>query len=123
MQVREWIERAAVGMEALAVAIMVVLILVGTVVWLVRTWRETEAAYERYRVLVGKSLLLGLELLVAADIIRTVALDASLRNLAILAGLVLVRTFLGWTLTVEVEGRWPWQKRESGRGQGAAARG
>jgi uncharacterized membrane protein len=52
-------------------------------------------------------LLVGLELLVAADIIRTVALDPSLINVAILSALVLVRTFLGWTLTVEVEGRWP----------------
>jgi uncharacterized membrane protein len=72
--------------------------------------KRIEQAYERYRVVLGKTLLVGLELLVAADIIRTVALDLTLKNIALLGALVLVRTFLGWTLTVEVEGRWPWQK-------------
>ena len=109
---RTWIEQAAQGIEALAVAIMVVFILVGTTRWLLHSRQGIEAGYDRYRVVIGKSLLVGLELLVAADIIRTVALEATLANLAILAVLVLVRTFLGWTLTVEVEGRWPWQQGE-----------
>ncbi len=74
-----------------------------------------EGTYERYRVVLGKTLLVGLELLVAADIIRTVALDLTLINIGLLAGLVLVRTFLGWTLTVEVEGHWPWQKTKESR--------
>jgi uncharacterized membrane protein len=88
---------------------MVGFIFVVTVRWLVHIGQKIDGAYESYRVAVGKSLLVGLELLVAADIIRTVALDTSLTNVAMLAALVLVRTFLGWTLTVEVEGRWPWQ--------------
>ncbi len=114
---REWIDAASQGIEALAVAIMVIFIVVGTARWLLHSGKQIEGAYERYRVVLGKSLLVGLELLVAADIIRTVALDATLMNLATLAGLVLVRTFLGWTLTVEVEGRWPWQKtKEVGGG-------
>jgi uncharacterized membrane protein len=106
---RDWIEFAANAIEVLAVALMVVFIAVGTVRWIIFSARRQEKTYERYRVIVGKSLLIGLELLVAADIIRTVALDATLLNLATLAILVLVRTFLGWTLTVEVEGHWPWQ--------------
>ncbi|MCK7473752.1 MAG: DUF1622 domain-containing protein [Rhodopseudomonas palustris] len=53
-----------------------------------------------------------MELLVAADIIRTVVLEATVQNIATLGLLVLVRTFLGWTLTVEVEGRWPWQRKQ-----------
>ncbi len=77
-----------------------------------------EGTYERYRVLLGKTLLIGLELLVAADIIRTVALDSLLINIELLADLVLVRTFLGWTLTVEVEGHWPWQKTKESASQG-----
>lgn len=107
---RFWIEIAATGIEGLAVTIMVAFILFGTVLWVLRMGQNVEAAYERYRSSIGKSLLLGLELLVAADIIRTVALDTSLTNVATLAALVLVRTFLGWTLTVEVENRWPWEK-------------
>lgn len=107
---RAWVEMAAAGIEALAVAVMVGFILIVTLRWFLHIGRQQERAYERYRASVGRSLLVGLELLVAADIIRTVALDTSPANVATLAALVLVRTFLGWTLTVEVEGRWPWQK-------------
>jgi uncharacterized membrane protein len=91
---------------------MVGFIVTGTARWLFLSGRRIEKTYERYRVHLGKALLVGLELLVAADIIRTVALDLTPLSIATLAALVLVRTFLGWTLTVEVEGRWPWQKRE-----------
>jgi uncharacterized membrane protein len=59
----------------------------------------------------GRSLLLGLEILVAADVVRTVALEATLESVAVLGLLVLIRTFLSWALVVEIEGRWPWQAR------------
>ena len=108
---REWVEWAARGIQALAVAIMVVLILAETTRWLIHTRRGIVKAYEHYRVMLGKSLLIGLELLVAADIIETAAIELTLLNLAKLAVLVVVRTALGWTLTVEVEGHWPWQTR------------
>ena len=61
------------------------------------------------QVRLGRALLLGLELLVAADIIRTVALEPTLPNVMILAVLVVVRTFLSWSLIVEMEGHWPWK--------------
>jgi uncharacterized membrane protein len=57
----------------------------------------------------GRSLLIGLEILVAADIVRTVALEATLESVVILGLLVLIRTFLSWSLEVEIEGHWPWQ--------------
>jgi uncharacterized membrane protein len=110
IHIHGWIERAGQGVEALAVAIMVCFILIGTLDWLLRSVKKIEGAYERYRVVLGKALLVGLELLVAADIINTVAFALTLQNLALLAGLVVVRTTLGWTLTVEVEGHWPWQE-------------
>ena len=97
------------AIEVLAVLIMTTFILVGTARFVLEPRQAIEAAYSRYRVVLGKSLLVGLELLVAADIIRTVALQPTLHNLAALGVLVVVRTFLGWTLTVEVEGHWPWQ--------------
>lgn len=112
--VRTGIELAATGIEALAVAIMVGFIAIVTVFWLGDSRRRSEGAYQRYRTSIARSLLISLELLVAADIIRTVALDASLTNVVILSGLVVIRTFLGWTLTVEVEGRWPWQNAPRG---------
>jgi uncharacterized membrane protein len=52
----------------------------------------------------------GLEVLVAADIVKTIALELTFMSLGVLAGLVLVRTFLSWTLVLEIEGRWPWQR-------------
>jgi uncharacterized membrane protein len=106
---RRWIELASQGIDVLAVLIMVSFIIIGTARWIFHSARVIVGSYERYRVILGKTMLVGLELLVAADIIRTVALDLTLINIELLAGLVLVRTFLGWTLTVEVEGHWPWQ--------------
>jgi uncharacterized membrane protein len=121
-QSREWIEIAARGIEVLAVAIMVIFIVIGTARWVFHSTKRIEGTYERYRIILGKTLLVGLELLVAADIISTVALDLTVLNIELLGGLVLVRTFLGWTLTVEVEGHWPWQKtKESDAGTGSEA--
>jgi uncharacterized membrane protein len=68
-----------------------------------------EPGYERYKHQLGKALLLALELLVAADVVRTVTLAPTLQNVAVLGVLVLVRTILSWSLIVEMEGRWPWQ--------------
>ncbi len=72
-------------------------------------------AYKSLRSNLGRSILLGLELLVAADIIDTVAIEPTLESLAVLAGIVLVRTFLSFSLEVEIEGRWPWQARANKR--------
>lgn len=109
LHLREWIELAADAIEVLAVALMVSFILIGTARWLFNSSQGILNAYERFRTTLGKALLIGLELLVAADIIRTVTLDATLMNLAVLAVLVAIRTALGWTLSVEIEGCWPWQ--------------
>src|SRR5215475_10485539 len=68
---------------------------------------------EVYKIRIGRSLLLGLEVLVAADIVKTIAHELTFISLGLLAGLVLVRTFLSWTLVLEIEGRWPWQREPS----------
>lgn len=70
-----------------------------------------DMTFQRYRADVGRSILLGLEFLVAADIINTVAIDPTLESLAVLAGIILIRTFLSFALEVEIEGRFPWQQR------------
>jgi uncharacterized membrane protein len=67
-------------------------------------------AFRQYRANLGRAILLGLELLVAADIIGTVAVTPSFENLQILGLIVLIRTFLSFSLEVEIEGRWPWRK-------------
>jgi len=71
--------------------------------------RDAAGAYRALRQTFGHSILLGLEILVAADLIRTIAVAPTLSNLAVLAGLVAIRTLLSWSLEVEIEGRWPWQ--------------
>jgi uncharacterized membrane protein len=107
----EW---ASLGIELLAVVVIVVEVVIlglqhGTVRYLLRLGNPS--AHEGYRHQMGKGLLLGLNLLMAADVIRTVALDATIRNVAVLGLLVVVRTFLSWSLSVEIHGRWPWQGR------------
>lgn len=78
-----------------------------------RDWKD---AYRAFRQNLGRAILLGLELLVGADIIRTVAEVPTLRSVAVLAGIVLIRTFLSFALEVELEGRWPWQAAKESKG-------
>jgi len=106
-----WIERAAVFIEVLAVAIIVFAIILALVRYAVdfALNRERDRLYHRLKISLGKALLLGLEVLVAADIVHTVALEATLESVIVLGLLVLVRTFLSWALVVEMEGRWPWR--------------
>jgi uncharacterized membrane protein len=112
--IHKLIEVAALGIEVLAVAVIVAAVIVvavrrGTARYLFRP--GTQGAYESYKLQLGKALLLGLEFLVAADVVRTVTLRPTLNNVAVLGLLVFIRTFLSWSLVVEIEGRWPWQAK------------
>lgn len=101
--------------DAAGVAVIVIGLVVATGWFLVRIrGLGVLEAYTRYRRAVGRAILLGLELLVAGDIIRTVAVSPTLTSVAVLGGIVLIRTFLSMSLQLELEGRWPWQKREAG---------
>jgi uncharacterized membrane protein len=104
-----WIAR---GIEIVGIGIMVVGAAAALLLFvkglLGRT--ENERAVGDFRTNLGRSILLGLEFLVAADIINTVAIEPTLDSLAVLAGIVLIRTFLSFSLEVEIEGRWPWQR-------------
>jgi uncharacterized membrane protein len=103
--VSEWIEIVAVSVIAIAV-------LVAFVVGLSVVRRSgLTAGIEAVKRQIGRGLLLGLDLLIAADVIRTVTLEPTLENVSALGVLVVVRTFLAWSLVVELEGRWPWQQR------------
>ena len=114
-------ERSALGIEVMAVGVIVLAIVVGTVRFLLHFNSKTIDAYQDFKTRLVRALLLGLELLVAADIVRTVALQPTLMNVAILGALVLVRTFLSWSLVVEIEGRWPWlAATAAGAGKGEA---
>jgi uncharacterized membrane protein len=74
---------------------------------------DLSGAYQALRRDLGKTILLGLEVLVVADIIRSVAVDPSFASLSLLGLLVVIRTFLSWSLEVEINGEWPWQRGRS----------
>lgn len=107
----DWVEYAAVAIEVLAVVVIVVTIVFATLTYAIgRLWSApSSATYNVYRARLGSGLLLGLEILVAADVIRTVAFEPTIESAVILGLLVLIRTFLSWSLVVEIEERWPWQ--------------
>ncbi len=109
-------EPVATGLEIFGVVVIVAGIIWATGRFLLRDLRSGDPvrAYERYRANLGRGILLGLELLVAADIIRTVAIDPTFESIGVLAGIVVIRTFLSMTLELELEGRWPWQHRQQG---------
>lgn len=105
--VMEFVGRAV---DAVGVFIVVTGALFATVRFLGRRRGSATESYRLYRQDLGRAILLGLEFLVAADIIRTVVVDPTLQNVLVLGLIVLIRTFLSMALELELEGRWPWQK-------------
>ena len=105
----------ALVIEGTGVAVIVVGAVASTAWFLLRLARggEWTGSYYAFRTSLARAILLGLEFLVAADIIGTVAVKATLENLFVLGLIVLIRTFLSFSLEVEINGRWPWQ---AGRG-------
>jgi len=103
----EWIELAAIG-------VIVVTVVVAAVVG-VRTAMSstTTVGLSAFKLALAKGLIAGLDLLIAADVIRTVTLDQTSENVLVLGLLVVVRIILTWSLIVETEGRWPWQSGRS----------
>jgi uncharacterized membrane protein len=96
--------------EVVGVAIIVVGAFVSTALFMRQlvSGGKFQAAYLPYRSNLGRAILLGLEFLVAADIIGTVAVDPTFSSLGVLGLIVLIRTFLSFALEVEINGRWPW---------------
>jgi uncharacterized membrane protein len=109
VSVRELVELAGVAAEVAGVALIVGGLVVATVRYAARR-DATASPYQRYRQDLGRAILLGLEVLVAADIVRTVAFTPTMDSVLVLALIVAIRTFLSWSLALELEGRWPWQR-------------
>ncbi len=113
MEFIEIISVAGYAIEAMGVLVVVIgsVLASGT---FIRSYRQLAegAAYRTYRRQLGRSIMLGLEFLIAGDIIRTVIVADTLENVAVLGMIILIRTFLSVTLHLEVEGRWPWQHEE-----------
>jgi uncharacterized membrane protein len=98
------------AVEVAGVAVIIIGAIYATLVFFAHALRESEeASYSEYRRRLGRAIILGLEFLVAGDIIRTVAVAPTFEELGILAGIVGIRTFLAFSLEVEISGHWPWQ--------------
>jgi uncharacterized membrane protein len=107
-----FVDGVARVIEYLGVAVVVLGVILASVIFLreglsARDWR---CAYGRYRANLGRGILIGLELLVAADIIATVTAPLTPSSVGLLAAVVLIRTFLSFSLETEIEGRWPWKR-------------
>ena len=113
----EWIrylaEISARVLEVAGIGIIVLGALGASVAFVRDLWRHTtfDISFQQYRRALGRAILLGLEFLVGADIIATVAVEPNFRNVGVLALIVVIRTFLSFSLEVEINGRWPWQHR------------
>jgi uncharacterized membrane protein len=107
----ELFEIAVIVFEAVAVAVLIfgTLFCLGSSIRQLFQGSKPHQAYRKFRHGFGRTLLLALDLLVAADIVLTVTLDLSFETLGMLGLLVLIRTFLHFVLELEVTGRWPWQ--------------
>jgi uncharacterized membrane protein len=111
----EALELAVKGFEALGVGILVVGAVLSVASYVVDLSRlDRRPAYERLRTNLGRTILLGLEVLIVADIVLTVAIDRTLESAATLGLIVLVRTFLSFSLEIELDGVVPWRRRQVG---------
>jgi uncharacterized membrane protein len=113
--VAQYIDLIAQGLEIVGVAVIGIAFLYATVRCLVHIRQRRPDAYQRLKTFIGKALQLGLEFLVAADIIGTVTVAPSRQSIVSLGLLILVRTFLNWSIAVEMDGCWPWQIARNGR--------
>jgi len=110
----ETIEWTGKIIEAAGVVVIVLGIIRATLRFVPELFRDAEHAHFRdYRRSIGRSILLGLEFLIAGDIIRTVAVDPTFQSVGVLAIIVAIRTFLSLELELEIDGRWPWQRKEA----------
>jgi uncharacterized membrane protein len=111
MESKQTIELISLGFEITGVIVLVIGTLYAFIVFATSLLSRGMAppAYQALRRDMGKAILMGLELLVAADIVRTIAIDPTFVTVGVLGLIVLIRTFLSWSLEVEINGTWPWQ--------------
>ena len=106
----EIIQTVSDAIDVLGVAIVSLGVVWGLVAFIRGLLTDSaEVAYKAFRIQIIRALILGLEVLVAGDIIRTVAISPTLTSVAVLGAIVLIRCFLSWSLALELDGRWPWQ--------------
>lgn len=98
-------------LEGASFAVILLAVIISTGVFLVRIRRDGFVAnFRDYRANLGRGILIGLELLIAADILKSVVIDPTVEGIIVLGGIVLIRTFLSTSLDVEINGHWPWER-------------
>ena len=107
------IQRIGEVIDGGGVAVIVIGVVIAAGSAALRLSHHETGTYRRFRQQLGQTILLGLELLVAGDIIRTVAAEPTFTSLGVLAIIVLIRTFLSFSLDVELTGRWPWAQQKT----------
>jgi uncharacterized membrane protein len=119
MDITHPVELIGFAFELAGVAVLAVGSLLAFVRFLVSlfTVRDRSLAYRHLRVYLGRAIMIGLELLIAADIIHSVAVDPTFATVGVLGLIVLVRTFLSWSIDVEINGEWPWQRTRLHKGE------
>jgi len=96
-------------LEMTGLAVIMAAVVISSADFVMRVRKDRfESNYRGYRANLGRGILIGLELLIAADILKSVVIDPTLNGLAVLGGIVLIRTFLSFSLEVEINGHWPW---------------
>lgn len=111
-QIAEW---AAGAIELLGIGLMLLLVVLAFISAIIAILKKAPITkiYQKLRQDLGRGILLGLELLLAADIIHTVAVELNFKTVGVLSLIVLIRTFLSFSLEVELSGAWPWQKKQT----------
>ena len=117
-QILGFLERAGVMISLVAMAVIVVGFVLSAVRY-ARRYRSTnlDANFQAFKIELGSALTLGLEVLILADVIESISAEPTFQSLGLLAFLVVVRTILSWTLSLEIEGRWPWQASDEHEGE------
>jgi uncharacterized membrane protein len=110
-QIHSGLEILAQILEIVGASLLVIGFIIATVIYVLQNFqRGALLALVSYRKSLGRVILIGLEILVAATIIKTITVDPSVESLGLLALMIAIRTMLSWTTVLETSGRWPWQK-------------
>ena len=111
----EWIEYIGLFIDLLGALVIAVGIVWGLAGWVLDRAKRADSCqiYQNCRQRIGRAIVLGLEILVASDIIHTVAIEPTFINAGVLALLIVVRTFISWSLILDLEARWPWQPSDT----------
>ncbi|MFO8113501.1 MAG: DUF1622 domain-containing protein [Desulfosalsimonadaceae bacterium] len=112
VSVAEW---SIAVLELLGIGIIMIFAVYATAynLYLLIIWGAKEKIFQEYRLQLARGILLGLEFLVAADIIKTVAIELTFSSVGILAVIVIIRTFLSFAIDMEITGKWPWQNQSA----------